>query len=264
MQFTNSPPTVVDIDGDGKNEVVAVPNIEKNEPYETQAWGLMVLEYAGGDGSRSAMRKPGWELVPRGSAPILVDGYYPPGGVPSVVAVDVLGDANPELIVSLNDGFMYCFDSTATLVWRYDYRKGMTIMYASEAVVADLNKDGRPEVIFTTFGDPEQMAGHLIILDANGKELFDVTISVSGETNGNGNGAPAAPAVGGTFQFGVGEGFWQLSSHPLDIDGDGQLEIVVQNFEGKLKVYTVPGSGTGCVLWATGRGGPRRTGAKHT
>ncbi|MBT8365027.1 MAG: VCBS repeat-containing protein, partial [Deltaproteobacteria bacterium] len=35
MQWTQSPPNVVDIDGDGKNEVVCVSNVEKDEPYDT-------------------------------------------------------------------------------------------------------------------------------------------------------------------------------------------------------------------------------------
>ena len=60
--------------------------------------------------------------------------------------------------------------------------------------------------------------------------------------NGNGNGAPAAPAVG-------------------DLDGDGQLEVFVQTFDHGLDVFTVPGSATNCVLWPTARGGPLRTGA---
>ena len=57
-----------------------MPNVEFNEPYETQAYAIMVLEGAHGDGSRSAMRKAGWENLPRGGAPISVAGWYPPNG----------------------------------------------------------------------------------------------------------------------------------------------------------------------------------------
>ena len=32
-------------------------------------------------------------------------------------------------------------------------------------------------------------------------------------------------------------------------------------FDHGLDVLTVPGSGTDCVLWSTGRGGPLRTGS---
>ena len=106
LQFTASPPNVVDVDGDGKNEVVVIPNLEMNEPYETVAYAIMVLEGAHGDGSRSAMRKAGFETLPRGNAPILVDGYYPPGGVPAALTIDIQGDAAPEIVVSLNDGLM--------------------------------------------------------------------------------------------------------------------------------------------------------------
>ena len=58
LQWTASPPNIVDLDGDGDNEVLGIPNVEMHEPYETQAYALMVLEGAYGDGSRSAMRPP--------------------------------------------------------------------------------------------------------------------------------------------------------------------------------------------------------------
>ncbi len=243
LQWTASPPAVADLDGDGLNEVIGLPNVEMHEPYETQAWAVMVLEGAYGDGSRSAMRKPGWEELPRGGAPIQVDGWYPPGGVPAPTVVDLQGDADLEIIAPTNDGTLRAWTSDAQLLWRVDHTHGQAISYASEATVADLNQDGSPEVLFTTFGDPDLAAGWLMILGANGEVLHDIALPDPGN-NGNGNGAPAAPAVG-------------------DLDGDGQLEIFVQTFDHGMDVFTVPGSGGACVLWATGRGGPLRTGAAN-
>lgn len=241
LQWTASPPNVVDLDGDGKNEVIGVPNVEKNTPYETQAYAIMALEGAHGDGSRSAMRKAGWETLPRGGTPMKVDGWYPPGGVPAPVTINLQGDAKPEIIVSLNDGHFYAFDAGGKEIWRFDYRFGKAIMYASEATVADLNQDGSPEVLFATYGDPDVTdSGHLVILAADGALLFDVPLPNPGQ-NGNGNGAPAAPAVG-------------------DLNGDGQLEIFVQTFDHGMDVFTVPGSAENCLLWATARGGPLRMG----
>ena len=241
LQWTQSPPNIVDLDGDGESEVLGVPNIEMNEPYETQAWGIMVLEGAYGDGSRSAMRKPGWETLPRGQTPINVDGWYPPGGVPAVATVDLQGDAKLELIVSLNDGFYYAFSADATELWRYNYSHGKAIIFASEATVADLNQDGSPEVLFTTYGDPNELdSGNLVILAADGTELYDIALPDPGE-NGNGNGAPAAPTV-------------------ADLDGDGTLEIFIQTFEHGMDVFTIPGSADNCMLWSTARGGPLRMG----
>lgn len=82
LQWTASPPSFADLDGDGHKEVIGIPNIEKEEPYVTQAYGVMALQGNFGDGSRSAMRLPGWETLPRGSAPIDVSGWYPAHGRP--------------------------------------------------------------------------------------------------------------------------------------------------------------------------------------
>jgi hypothetical protein len=45
-----------------------------------------------------------------------------------------------------------------------------------------------------------------------------------------------------------------------DLDGDGALEIFVQTFDHGMDVFKLPGSAKNCVLWATARGGPLRTG----
>ena len=96
--------------------------------------------------------------------------------------------------------------------------------------------------LLATFGDPNvHSSGYLMILRASdGAILHDVPLPNPGH-NGNGNGAPAAPAVG-------------------DLDGDGQLEVVVQTFDHGLDVFTIPGSGTECLMWPTARGGPIRSG----
>ena len=47
-----------------------------------------------------------------------------------------------------------------------------------------------------------------------------------------------------------------------DVDGDGQLELVVSlkdSSEG-VQVYTIPGSSDNCLLWPTGRANLLRNG----
>lgn len=245
LQWTASPPNIADLDLDGRNEIVGIPNIEFNVPYETQAYAVMVLEGSHGDGSRSAMRKAGWETLPRGMAPVTVDGWYPPSGVPAPTTINIQGDEKPEIIVSLNDGFVHAFTADAQELWWFNYTYGKPLMYASEVTAADLNRDGSPELMFTTYGDPDVTdSGYLLVLGADGSLLHDIPLPDPGH-NGNGNGAPAAPTVG-------------------DLDGDGQLEIIVQTFDHGIDIFTVPGSGINCILWETARGGPLRMGQPNS
>jgi hypothetical protein len=115
-------------------------------------------------------------------------------------------------------------------------------MYASEVTAADLNRDGSPELMFTTYGAPDVTdSGYLLVLGADGSLLHDIPLPDPGH-NGNGNGAPT-----------VG-----------DLDGDGQLEIIVQTFDHGIDIFTVPGSGINCILWETARGGPLRMGQPNS
>ena len=70
--------------------------------------------------------------------------------------------------------------------------------------------------------------------------LYDLELPEQG-TDGNGEGAPAAPTV-------------------MDLTGDGTLEIIVQTFGVGCFVYTVPGSSENQLLWPTGRGNYLRDG----
>jgi hypothetical protein len=169
LQWTASPPNVVDIDGDGKNEVVGIPNAEMKEPYETQSYAFMVLEGAHGDGSRSARRKAGFEALPLSDKPAVRTGedYYPPSGIPAPTTVNISGDARPEILAPINDGVIYAIGPDGARLWRYDFAKGKPKTFASEVVVADLDKDGTPEIVFGTYS-LEANGGHLVILSNAG------------------------------------------------------------------------------------------------
>jgi len=82
------------------------------------------------------------------------------------------------------------------------------------------------------------------VIEEGGRLLHDIALPNPGR-NGNGNGAPAAPAV-------------------YDLNGDGQLEIFVQTFDHGKYMFTVPGSACNCTPWPTARGGPLRMGQPNS
>ena len=242
LQWTASPPSVADLDQDGRNEVIGVPNVERKEPYETQAYAFMVLDGAQGSGRRSARRHRGFRRLPlTGKPAVRPDGdWYPPSGIPAPSIADIRGDRRPEIIASVPDGKVHAVGPGGRRLWRYDYAGGAAKAFASEVVAADLNRDRRPELIFGTYGAARR-SGRLIVLSASGKRLHDIRLRHQGR-NANGIGVAAAPSVG-------------------DIDGDGRLEIVVSTIDHGIDVFRVPRSTAHRLPWPTGRGNLLRNGA---
>jgi hypothetical protein len=241
LQWTASPPAVADLDGDGHNEVIGIPNVERHIPYRTQGYAFMVLDGAYGNGHRSARRHAGFEKLPMSNHPVhRPDGdWYPPSGIPAPTVVDVVGSSRPEIISALPGGKVYAVGPSGHKLWSYQYAPRRAKTFASEVVAADLNKDGTAELVFGTYS-LHRNAGRLIVLSAKGKELSVTRLRHQG-LDGNGIGVPAAPSIG-------------------DLTGNGTLEIVLTTFDHGIDVYTVPGSGTGCQPWPTGRGSLLRNG----
>jgi hypothetical protein len=241
LQWTASPPSVADLDGDGHNEVIGLPNAEMKEPYETQNYAFMVLDGAQNVGVRSARRHRGFTNPPLSRKPAVrgPSDYYPPSGIPAPTIVNVAGDRRPEIVASVPDGYVYAIGPTGKRLWRYDYAHGSARTFASEVVAADLNRDGVPELVFGTYGASPR-SGRLVVLNARGKRIYDKRLRHQGN-DGNGIGVPAAPSIG-------------------DLDGDGRLEIVLTTFDHGIDVYRVPGSATNSLPWPTGRGNLLRNG----
>jgi hypothetical protein len=162
-----------------------------------------------------------------------------PTACPHPPSPNILGDKRPEIIAAINDGAIYAVGPDAQILWHYNYAKGAAKTFASEPVVVDLNRDGVPEIVFGTYALSAN-AGRLVILSNTGAELFDIPLPGQG-SDGNGIGVPAAPSV-------------------ADLDGDGTLEIVLLTFDHGVDVFNVPGSGTQCLPWPTGRGNLLRNG----
>ncbi len=170
--------------------------------------------------------------------------WYPPNGVPAPVTVNIQGDSRPEIVVSLNDGFMHAFSAGGSEIWRFNYTHGKPVMYASEATVADLNQDGSPEIIFTTYGAPDETdSGYLVILARTAGSC--TTSPAQPGLQRNGSGAPAAPrcttstaTAGSRSSSRPSTTAWMSSPCP----------VLAGN----------------CMPWPTARGGPLRMGQPNS
>jgi hypothetical protein len=241
LQWTASPPSVADLDRDGRNEVIGLPNVEKKEPYETQAYAFMVLDGAQRGGIRSARRHKGFRRPPLTRKPAVrpAGDWYPPSGIPAPTVVDIRGDRRPEIVAPGPDGSVYAVGPTGRRLWRYDYARGAAKTFASEVVAADLDRDDLPELVFGIYGAARR-SGRLVVLSASGRRLHDIRLRHQG-SDGNGIGVPAAPSIG-------------------DLDGDRRLEIVLSTFDHGIDVYSVPRSRPNSLPWPTGRGSLLRGG----
>jgi len=113
------------------------------------------------------------------------------------------------------------------------------IRFASEPVVADLDNDGKAEVIFTTWTQKgSNAAGQLVILKWDGTLLYAVDLPRS---SADWDGALGAPTL-------------------ANIDADANLEVVVGSAITGVVAYTLPGSANARILWGTGRGSFLRAG----
>lgn len=234
--FTNSAPAIADVDGDGDNELVVVGSVQ-NASQDDRRRGV-VLFVVNPDGTRPA----GWETpyhVPEYRAGLDDFEGNVVGMNNQVTVVDLVPDrAGPEMIFADYDGRIHCVDARGQMVWTYRYTADSEVLTGGVAV-ADLSRDGVPELVFASYS-PDQDKGELFVLDAGGNELHRLALP--------GRGAMAVPSI-------------------ADVDDDGQLEIVVslkgneEDGEPQAQIYTVPGSGTDCMPWPTGRGNLRRDGA---
>jgi len=289
LQFTESPASVADLDGDGMAEVITLPNSEKDTccnggGYVSTQRVVFVLDGAYGNNGdphiqapRSGLRHVGFDGTwpPQGRTVTCQQcfdatgscgtcrvtncgSHYPPAAVPLVAFADLLGSTKQVLVAPFSDGTIRGFLHTGVQSFMFDFASDLGINSqtqatdASEVAIADLNKDGSPEIVFTVYGIPTanaQSTQYLYILDKTGAKLQRIAMNVPAvqgtcsqcSATANGCGAAGAPTI-------------------ADINNDGQLEILVNTFDGRIIVWTVPGSAPNCILWPTGRGGYMKKG----
>jgi hypothetical protein len=236
-EFMDSPAVVADLDGDGRRELIIVGDHEQAGNY-TKVFGNALFIF-----HSDATRPPGFESPFETGAPLVHDDMNPQDGnivdvtaAPAVADLD--GDGKKEILFQSYDGHLYAVrytdDPSQRLLWKFSFAE-TGARFASEPVIGDLNGDGRPEILFTTY-DTVAGRGALIVLDADGKLLFQKFLP--------GRGAMAAPTL-------------------ADLNGDDELEILINLKDGSegIEIYHLPGSNKKDSLpWPTGRGNFLRNG----
>jgi hypothetical protein len=232
--FTNSPPAIADLDGDGTNELVILASVQNAS--QTDRLRGVALWLLGPD----AGRREGWEQpfhIPQYLAG-LWDLCCNVVGATNQVAIGDLDAPSLalEMVFAGFDGRIHAVRANRTEAWSFTYTTDPEVLTGGVAL-ADLSGDGRPEVIFNSYST-DTGKGKLFVLGPDGALQRQVNLPERG--------AMPVPTV-------------------ADVDLDGDLEIVVSLKDGvdhvrQMLVYTVPGSAENCLPWPTGRGNYLRNG----
>jgi hypothetical protein len=246
--FADSAPYLTDLDGNGMREIIVVGNVYNcgTDPY-TSLYQIPFIFNA--DRSRWSGTGFDWTVIPQpdlAAAPLSEDYTRIETAIPNPVVVDLDGDNLKEILFPSYDGRLHAFwlDKSEHGNWPFSVNNsnGSFIRFASEPVVADLDNNGKAEVIFASWVEKGSgQTGKLHILDNLGNVLCEVDLPRA--VDGDWNGALAAPTL-------------------ANIDLDADLEIVLLTANSGVVAYDLPGSSNARVLWGTGRGEYQRSGSK--
>ncbi len=225
----DAPPAVGDIDNDGQMEIVAVTGGRPNSvtPEVNRNGGIVVYELDSASGNTWQFSlKPGWPFVmpdDMGAG----DGGRQPDGVRDGISAaptlgDIDGDDDLEIITMAFDRRIRAFHHDGSVVdgWPIQRESGDIILRGGEssAAIADIDGDGLNEVIIGTNSPPWNGD------DGSGPfppqyDTPDYTLATLWAINGDSTLVPGFPVIT--------EGIVKSSPAVGDIDGDGDLEIVV-------------------------------------
>jgi len=219
---------IVDMNGDGKPDIVISYPCGEDENGHCEGDGSVGVLFGNGDGTF-------------GAATSYNDGGTGRGpGTASLAVADLNGDGKPDIVVINECPNAPCGGDSvaAVLLGNGDGTFQPVVTYdsggqlATSVVVADVNGDGKPDIVVMNQCDSTGACGSGIVY---------VLL-------GNGN---------GTFQTAVGYGSGGLTSYSLavaDVNGDGKLDAVVLNNCGLSINICSPLTSTVGVLLGNGNG----------
>ncbi len=243
--FADGPSVIGDVNGDGANEIVATGNVyDCYTNYPPSKYDGVYIFNA--DRSRFSDGQFDWRSVPVDTgAPLAEDYNLIETNEPNPAVADLDSDGRMEIIYASYDGRVHTFwlDKSEHGSWPYSVYNPADGFYrfASEPVIADLDDNGRAEVIFTSWTQKGSHAtGKLHILDYLGNPIYEVSLP-DAFGGADWNGALPAPTL-------------------ANIDSDPDLEVVILTAHSGVVAYDLPGTEHASILWGTGRGDYQRDG----
>jgi len=245
--MANSAPTIADVNGDGTLEIIIVGNVYNcgTDPY-TDLYEMPFIFNA--DRTRWQDATHNWTVIPTpdgAAAPLSEDYNLIENNVPNPVTADLDGDGLKEILYPSYDGRVHAYwlDKTEHGNWPFEVDHHTTegfYRFATEPIVADLNHDGKAEVIFASWTqNGSNAAGKLYIVSWNGNLIQ--SIDLPRDINDDRGGSLAAPTI-------------------ANIDNDPDYELLVGTINKGLVAYDLADSANARILWGTGRGSYQRTG----
>jgi hypothetical protein len=239
--FAHGAAVVADVDGDGTREVVVTGNMyDCHAGYPPAKYTSLFIFNA--DRSRFKRGPWNWEQAPVNiGAPLSEDYHVIESCQPNPVVVDLDGDQIKEILFASYDGRMHAFrlDKAEHDNWPYSIYHSSEGFYrfASEPVVADLDRDGCSEVIFTSWVQKTSSGlrlGKLHILDCHGNMIHEQNLPAPKSSSRHENGALPAPTI-------------------ANIDADPDYELVINTINSGFIAYDLPGSARAKIQWQSGR-----------
>ena len=242
--FDDFPAVIVDVDGNGSQEVVVTGRVyDCNAGYPPSRYvGVYIFN---ADRSRYKTGSYNWETVPVDTGSPLSENYNMIQSVmANPVVADLDGDGEKEILFASYDGRLHAYwlDKTEHHSWPFNVTNtGPGIRFATEPAIADLDNDGKAEVIFASWPqNGNNYVGKLHILNYQGQTLHE--ISLPAPHGGDWNGALAAPTLD-------------------NIDADDDLEVVLNTVSSGIVAYDLPGTSDARIIWQTGRNNYQRNGS---